>query len=134
VTLVRRTASINTNAVHTPYYRVLGYRIDCWDSNPGRARISISGSTSDKLWDRPNESFLGKTSQLWIRHNIKISEPLVESGLNLAFRNIEFSDSIHRPGIKKQTKGNKTFRKLDLFPSSCAGKKKTYSVRSLRKS
>jgi hypothetical protein len=88
------------------------------------------------------------------------------------FRNIEFSDYIHRPGIKntnqgkhdvsetasvsvlrcgknpillgpleraspnhwtfrtisivlvlkKQTKGNKTFRKLDLFPSSGAGK------------
>jgi hypothetical protein len=39
------------------------------------------------------------------------------------FRNIEFSDSIHRPGIKKkQTKGNTTFRKLDLFPSSGAGK------------
>jgi hypothetical protein len=39
------------------------------------------------------------------------------------FRNIEFSDSIHRPGIKKQTKGNTTFLKLELFPSSGAGKK-----------
>jgi hypothetical protein len=38
-------------------------------------------------------------------------------------RNIEFSDSFHRPGIKKQTKGNTTFRKLDMFPSSGAGKK-----------
>jgi hypothetical protein len=38
------------------------------------------------------------------------------------FRNIEFSDFIHRPGIKKQTKGNTKFRKLDLFPSSGAGK------------
>jgi hypothetical protein len=42
-----------------------------------------------------------------------------------SFRNIEFSNSIHRPGIKKQTKGNTTFRKLDLFPSSGAGKKPT---------
>jgi hypothetical protein len=40
----------------------------------------------------------------------------------ISFRNIEFSDSIHRPGIKKQTKGNTTFRKLDLFPSLGAGK------------
>jgi hypothetical protein len=48
-------------------------------------------------------------------------------------RNIEFSDYIHRPGTKnKQTKGNTTFRKLDLFPSSGAGK--SYSVGSLRKS
>jgi hypothetical protein len=47
------------------------------------------------------------------------------------FRNIEFSDYIHRPGIKKQTKGNTTFRKLDLFLSSGAGK--SYSVGSLRK-
>jgi hypothetical protein len=39
-----------------------------------------------------------------------------------SIRNIEFSGSIHRPGIKKQTKGNMTFRKLDLFPSSGAGK------------
>jgi hypothetical protein len=30
----------------------------------------------------------------------------------IAFRNIEFSDSIHRPGIKKQTTGNTTFRRL----------------------
>jgi hypothetical protein len=40
----------------------------------------------------------------------------------ITFRNIEFSDSIHRPSIKKQTKGNTTFRKLDLFPSSGEGK------------
>jgi hypothetical protein len=40
------------------------------------------------------------------------------------FRNIEFSNSIHRPGIKKQTKGNTTFRKLDLFPSSGVVKKR----------
>jgi hypothetical protein len=43
-------------------------------------------------------------------------------GRKLYFRNIEFSDSIHRPGIKNKTKGNTTFRKLDLFPSSGAGK------------
>jgi hypothetical protein len=41
---------------------------------------------------------------------------------SISFRNIEFSDYIHRPGIKKQTKGNTTFQKLDLFPSSGAGK------------
>jgi hypothetical protein len=40
----------------------------------------------------------------------------------ITFRNIEFSDSIRRPGIKKQTKGNTTFRKLDVFPSSGARK------------
>jgi hypothetical protein len=57
-------------------------------------------------------------------------EPL--PSLNMKIRNIEFSDYIHRPGIKKQTKGNTTFRKLDLFPSLGAGK--SYSVGSLRKS
>jgi hypothetical protein len=36
--------------------------------------------------------------------------------INRAFRNIEFSDYIHRPGIKKQTKGNTTFRKQIQFP------------------
>jgi hypothetical protein len=36
----------------------------------------------------------------------------------ITLRDIGFSDSIHRPGIKKQTKENTTFRKLDLFPSS----------------
>jgi hypothetical protein len=51
----------------------------------------------------------------------------------VTFRNIEFSDSIQCPGIKKQTKGNTKFRKLDLFPSSGA-ERKTYSVGSLRKS
>jgi hypothetical protein len=48
------------------------------------------------------------------------------------FRDIGFSDFIHRPSIKKQTKENTTFRKVDLFPSS--GEGKTYSVGSLRKS
>jgi hypothetical protein len=41
----------------------------------------------------------------------------------ITLRNIEFSDTVRRPGIKKQTKGKTTFRKLDLFPSSGAGKK-----------
>jgi hypothetical protein len=82
--LDRRNASINTNTLNMPHDRVLGYRIDRWDSTPGRARISISDATSDKLWDGPNESFLGKTSQLCVRHNVKTSEPLIESGLNLA--------------------------------------------------
>jgi hypothetical protein len=59
-----RNASVNTNALHTPYDKVLGYRIDRWDSTLGRARISISDATAGKFWDRPNESFLGKTSQL----------------------------------------------------------------------
>jgi hypothetical protein len=34
------------------------------------------------------------------------------------FRNIEFSDSIHRPGIKKQTKGNTTFRTSPVIGAS----------------
>jgi hypothetical protein len=41
----------------------------------------------------------------------------------ISFRDIGFSDFIHRPDIKKQTKENTTFRKLDLFPSSGEGKK-----------
>jgi hypothetical protein len=51
------------------------------------------------------------------------NKPQTYQNIKSIFRNIEFSDSIHRPGNKKQTKGNTTFRKLDMFPSSCAGKK-----------
>jgi hypothetical protein len=50
----------------------------------------------------------------------------------VSFRDIGFSDFIHRPGIKNKLRKNTTFRKLDLFPSS--GEGKTYSVGSLRKS
>jgi hypothetical protein len=48
------------------------------------------------------------------------------------FRDIGFSDFVHRPGIKNKLRNNMMFRKLDLFSSS--GEGKTYSVGSLRKS
>jgi hypothetical protein len=54
--------------------------------------------------------------------SLKVWPPNSYTTLECNNQNIDFSDSIHRPGIKKQTKGNTTFRKLDLFPSSGAGK------------
>jgi hypothetical protein len=40
----------------------------------------------------------------------------------ITFRDIGFSDFIHRPGIKNKLRKNTTFQKLDLFPSSGEGK------------
>jgi hypothetical protein len=41
----------------------------------------------------------------------------------LPFRNIDFSDSIHRPGIKKQTKGNTNVSETGSVPVLKCGKK-----------
>jgi hypothetical protein len=47
------------------------------------------------------------------------------------FRNIEFSDSIHRPGIKKQTKGNTIIISVSDFRFMHLGRRIIWSGFSL---